>query len=183
MKTTLTALTLAVALTGCVDGRDAAIDPTPGARTDRAQASMRDASGATRAAAVLTQQASGVRIGINASGMMPGIYGAHVHAVGRCDAPDFTTAGAHWNPSGQQHGRDNPQGAHAGDLPNFAVGSDGSGSMSFTIPGARLTGGANPLMDADRAAVIVHAAPDDYRTDPSGNSGARVACGVVGVAR
>jgi Cu-Zn family superoxide dismutase len=111
--------------------------------------------------------------------MQRGTYAAHVHTVGACTAPDFTSAGPHWNPTGAQHGRNNPAGMHKGDLPNLSVGTDGRGSLEFLIAGAALRGGAAPLLDADGAAVVIHAQADDYRTDPAGNAGARIACGVL----
>lgn len=132
------------------------------------------------ARATTSQVGDSIRVRVEAMGMSPGAYGAHVHAVGRCDAPDFTSAGPHWNPAGRQHGKNNPQGMHHGDLPNLTVGTDGRGSFEVTIPGGRIAGGSHPLLDGDGAAVVIHAGPDDYRTDPSGNSGARIACGILG---
>jgi len=149
-------------------------EPAPGAA-----ATLRDASGATKAEARLAESSEGVTIRLQATGMNPGSYGFHVHAVGRCDPPDFTSAGPHWNPTSRQHGKENPQGMHLGDLPNLSIASDGTGSLDATIMGATLRGGANAVLDADGAALMIHAGPDDYRTDPSGESGARVACGVV----
>ncbi|MBX3562447.1 MAG: superoxide dismutase family protein [Sphingomonas sp.] len=143
-------------------------------------ADLRDINGETLARATLEQTGDAVRVRIDAAGLPAGTYGAHVHMTGRCDAPDFASAGGHWNPTDHRHGRDNPQGAHMGDLPNLVVAADGSGAISFDITGATLRGAGNPVMDEDGAAVIVHADPDDYRTDPSGNSGARIACGVIG---
>jgi len=144
------------------------------------QISLNDAAGATRAVATLRERSGGVLVRIDARQIAAGAYGAHIHTTGRCDAPDFASAGPHWNPTGQQHGRENPQGAHLGDLPNLVVGADGRGRVEFLIAGATLTRGAQAMLDADGAAVVVHAAADDNRTDPSGNSGARIACGVVG---
>lgn len=144
---------------------------------------LTDARGAVRATARLERQGDGVAVSIEGQGLSPGAYGAHIHAVGRCDGPDFTSAGPHWNPDGRQHGRENPAGAHRGDLPNLIVGGDGRGSLTFTIPGATLDAGEGGLFDADGSAILLHAAPDDYRTDPSGNSGARIACGVIGEPR
>ncbi len=118
-----------------------------------------------------------MRLRVEASGLAQGVHGIHVHAVGRCDSPDFASAGPHWNPAGRQHGRDNPQGMHQGDLPNLTIGADGRGSIEVAVGGATSMAG---LLDADGAALVIHAAPDDYRTDPSGNSGARIACGVIG---
>jgi Cu-Zn family superoxide dismutase len=129
------------------------------------------------ARATASEFGDGIRVRVEAMGMPAGVYGAHVHTTGRCEAPDFASAGPHWNPTGQQHGKNNPQGMHKGDLPNLAVGTDGRGSFEVTIPGASMSGGPNPLLDSDGAAVVIHASPDDYRTDPSGNSGGRIACG------
>jgi Cu-Zn family superoxide dismutase len=140
---------------------------------------IQDASGSLRATGTLKQNADGIAVHIEAHGMKPGSYGIHVHAVGQCAGPGFTTAGGHWNPTGKQHGRDNPMGMHEGDLPNLVIGSDGNGTLDAVIAGGMLNDGPAALLDADGAAVVIHAAADDYKTDPSGNSGARVACGVV----
>jgi superoxide dismutase, Cu-Zn family len=149
--------------------------------TQRLTADLRDAQGRSLARATVEQSGDSLRVRVEATGMGSGSYGAHIHAVGRCDPPDFTTAGAHWNPIGQQHGKDNPKGMHKGDLPNLMVGADGRGSFEYTIPNAVLSGvSPNKLIDEDGAAVVIHAKPDDYRTDPSGNSGPRIACGVLG---
>lgn len=128
--------------------------------------SMRDEAGTT----VLT---ASVR------GMPQGTYGMHVHAVGRCEGPKFESAGAHWNPENQQHGTQNPQGPHAGDLQNIEVGQAGSGGVTANLQNVALRGGLTPMLDQDGAALIIHAKADDYRTDPSGNSGDRIACAVL----
>ncbi|MBV8971708.1 MAG: superoxide dismutase family protein, partial [Sphingomonadaceae bacterium] len=93
--------------------------------------------------------------------------------------PKFASSGGHFNPTGKMHGRDNPMGPHLGDLPNVVVGKDGKGAVDVTVAGLTLTGGTTPLLDADGAAVVLHAGPDDYKTDPSGNSGDRIACGTL----
>ena len=121
------------------------------------------------------QTAGGVSFRISATGLPHGVHGLHVHAVGRCDPPDFKTAGAHWNPAGKQHGMNNPAGPHAGDLPNVEVASNGVLNATVTLAGASMAS----LLDADGAALVIHASPDDYKTDPSGNSGARIACAVI----
>ena len=144
-----------------------------------ASADINDVGGRIVARAEASQGGSGVRLRIEAAGLPPGTYGAHVHAVGRCDPPGFESAGPHWNPTQRQHGAQNPQGPHFGDLPNLAVGTNGEGSLEFTIAGASLREGASRLVDGDGAAVVIHAGADDYRTDPSGNSGTRIACGVL----
>ena len=101
-----------------------------------------------------------------------------MHEVGRCDAPAFTTAGGHFNPEGKQHGFRNSSGSHAGDLPNVSPPQSGSLTFDVLLPNASLSG-RNALLDADGAAIVVHASADDYLTDPSGNSGSRIACGVI----
>lgn len=136
---------------------------------------LSDAGGASIGMATITPTATGARVRADLAGLPPGVHGIHLHTTGRCDAPGFTTAGGHWNPTTRQHGRDNPQGAHHGDLPNVTIGANGKGSLDFEVPEATLAG----MMDADGTALVVHAKADDYRTDPSGNSGDRIACGVI----
>ena len=119
--------------------------------------------------------AGGVTFRIDAGGLPLGIHGVHVHAVGRCDGPDFTTAGSHWNPSSRKHGFQNPDGPHAGDLPNVTAAGNGWVRESITLPRATYA----QLLDADGSALVIHATADDYRTDPSGNSGGRIACAVL----
>lgn len=140
---------------------------------------LADTQGRSVADASLEQAAGGVQISLTTTAMPAGRYGLHLHTVGRCDAPSFESAGAHWNPTAAQHGRDNPAGAHLGDLPNLEIGADGRGAVTYTLANAAMEGGANPLRDPDGTALVIHAAADDYKTDPSGNSGARIACGVV----
>ena len=139
---------------------------------------IRRADGHVVARALAWPGTSGVEVRVQAAGLPPAQSGVHIHAVGRCDPPGFESAGAHWNPAGRQHGSLNPQGRHLGDLDNLVVNAEG-GRLEFTIPGATLHGGENPIVDGDGASVVIHADPDDYRTDPSGNSGARIACGVL----
>lgn len=142
-----------------------------------ATAMLRTSAGADGGRATVTEVAGGLRFTIDARGMPPGTHGAHVHTVGRCDPPAFETAGPHWNPTTMKHGTMNPQGPHQGDLPNLVVDGGGRGTIGATIPGATLAS----LLDADGAAVVIHASADDLRTDPSGNSGGRIACGVLQV--
>ncbi len=159
------------ALAGCATNQEAATALAGAAPT--ATATLADARGSARGAASLTATAGAPpRLAVRAHGMAPGTYAIHVHAAGRCDRPDFASAGPHWNPAGRQHGTENPAGPHAGDLPNLAIAANGTGTLDAPLPA-----GLDPL-DADGAAVIIHAAADDYRTDPSGNSGARLVCGV-----
>jgi Cu-Zn family superoxide dismutase len=144
-----------------------------------ALASLMAGDGAARGEARVTEAADGLHVLVKASGLKPGIHAVHVHMTGACTGPDFTSAGGHWNPTGRKHGMDNPAGMHMGDMPNMTVGSDGSGQLEYVIAGGALTAGTTPLLDADGAAVVVHAAPDDNVTDPAGNAGGRMACGVL----
>ncbi|HET7709865.1 MAG TPA: superoxide dismutase family protein [Sphingomicrobium sp.] len=142
-------------------------------------ASLKAADGADAGLVTLSEDGNGVTIKIEAAGLQPGDHGLHLHTVGRCDGPKFESAGPHWNPTGKQHGRDNPAGAHLGDLANLNVAADGRGMTSFTVSGATLKGAQNPLIDLDGAALVVHAKADDYKTDPSGSSGDRIACAIL----
>ena len=172
---------LALGAAGCASDREPESVPEAPAAPSEATADVRDSAGTTRARANLVQVGTDLRVRVEAVGMARGAYGAHVHETGRCDPPGFTTAGAHWNPSARKHGKDNPAGMHKGDLPNLLVGTDGRGIFEYTIPDAVLGGpGGSILLDGDGAAIVIHASPDDFRTDPSGNSGARIACGVIG---
>jgi len=140
-------------------------------------ATLRDTSGNPLGSASAMQHGKQLMIGVIATGMPPGTHGVHVHMTGKCLPPKFESAGAHWNPTMKKHGRDNPAGAHHGDLPNLEIAADGAGRLSFMVPAGSLKG-KNGLMDTDGAAIVVHAKADDYKTDPSGNSGDRIACGV-----
>jgi Cu-Zn family superoxide dismutase len=144
-----------------------------------AHADFVDATGKSVGAATLTQIAGGVRVVGTLSGLPPGTHALHIHTVGKCDPPGFTTAGAHFNPENKQHGMKNPKGAHAGDLPNFDVAADGTATVSVLAAHVTLGDGANSLFHDGGTALVIHAASDDYTTDPSGNSGARIACGVI----
>ncbi|TVV69996.1 superoxide dismutase family protein [Sphingomonas solaris] len=159
-------------------GTDAGENANAGPPPAPATATLTGPTGTVLGNATLTPVRNGIRLVVEGTGLTPGAHGVHIHAVGRCEAPDFTSAGPHWNPTGMKHGKDAPGGPHMGDVPNMMVGADGTGKLEATMPGT-ITGGASPLLDADGAAVVIHAAADDYKTDPSGNSGGRVACGAV----
>jgi Cu-Zn family superoxide dismutase len=141
-----------------------------------------DANGASRGSVSVSEGPNGVTLQIDATGLPEGIHGVHLHEKGRCDGPKFESAGAHLNPAGKQHGRDNPLGVHLGDLPNLAVLASGSGSTSLTVAGVTLAG-THPLGDADGTSLVIHAKADDYKTDPSGASGDRIACAVLAAPR
>ena len=167
----------AAGVAGC-NMADRSVTPAGEPVMTSATADARTAAGMLGARATTTQMGDSIRVRLEAMGMPRGTYAAHIHTTGVCAPPDFSSAGPHWNPTGQQHGRNNPAGMHKGDLPNLTVGTDGRGSFEYTIPGAWLRGGPSPMLDADGAAVVIHAQADDYRSDPAGNAGARMACGV-----
>lgn len=169
-RSLLLALPLA-ALAGCQT-----VENPPAERVG--QATLRLANGAPGGTAQLTANATGVTISVAAAGLPQGTHGLHLHMAGKCDAPEFTTAGGHLNPDMKQHGTENPAGSHLGDLPNLVIGGSGTGTVSAMLHGTREQVLAR-IFDADGTAVVVHAGPDDYRTDPSGNSGSRIACGVL----
>lgn len=169
----------AALLTSCTH----AATTTTGGAERRATATLQDPAGDNVGTVTLTQAGEGpVSVAVRLTGVPAGAHGIHFHAVGSCDATGatpFGSAGSHFNPAGKQHGLDNPAGPHAGDLPNVQVAADGTGSASFTTDRISLGAGTTSVFDADGTAVILHAGSDDQRTDPAGNSGARMACGVV----
>ena len=150
----------------------------PYARPD-ATAQLKNAQGTMVGVAALSEDEGGVRFFADVRGLPPGQHGIHLHTAGKCEPPDFTSAGSHFNPAAKKHGLMNPDGPHAGDLPNITVGADGTGQLNYLVRGVTLGSGAASLFDAPGTAVVIHAGPDDYRTDPAGNSGARIACGVI----
>jgi len=146
----------------------------------RAEAVMYNSSGAPIGTAQLWQDANGVvNVEIASISLPAGTHGIHFHDAAKCEGPAFTTAGGHYNPMGMEHGLQNPRGPHAGDNPNVTIPAGGVGNVSFTTDRVSLTPGPRTLFDADGSALVVHAAADDQVTNPSGNSGARIACGVV----
>ena len=172
MRTILAPVCAMLALAGCT--RHDVVTGAPLAGGASAVAMLHTGIGAEVGRATATEVAGGIRYTLDIRGLPAGTHGAHVHTAGRCDGPDFASAGGHWNPTAMKHGTMNPQGPHEGDLPNLIVGADGRGTLGVTVPGATMAG----LLDADGSAIVVHAGPDDLKTDPSGNSGGRIACGV-----
>jgi Cu-Zn family superoxide dismutase len=148
--------------------------PPPSAIADLA-----DTSGRIVGRAVLVEQGNGVRILLDLTGVPAGTKAVHVHEVGRCEPPSFESAGGHFNPRKAQHGTANPRGPHAGDLPNIVVDSTGRGHLEATAPRVTIGKGATTLLGPSGGALVLHADPDDLRTDPDGKSGARIACGVI----
>ncbi len=146
----------------------------------RADARLIDATGQTIGWARLTEDGAGrLHVNVHVDGLTAGLHGIHLHAVGTCVGPTFGSAGGHHNPLGAEHGLDNPAGPHAGDLPNLRVNAAGRGHLGATSHGATLSRGPVSLLDVDGSAIVIHANEDDQETNPTGNSGSRIACGVI----
>ncbi len=146
-----------------------------------AVAQIKTATGADAGTASFMQAKDGkVHLHLDLKGLTPGEHGVHIHAKGVCEAPDFKTAGGHFAPDGKQHGYLNPLGHHNGDLPkNVTIAADGTGKFHFDLTDVSIgTGKPNDIL-ATGTAIVVHAGPDDEKSDPAGNAGARVACGVI----
>ena len=184
---TLSSVTLAAA--GCARAAQSSPDDAPRpavvAPEDpmMASAELRDPTGAPVGTARLSADENGtIHLVLHVERMTPGTHGVHFHAVGSCqrgDSTAFASAGPHHNPLMRKHGLENPEGPHAGDLPNLTVSPDGTGHLDAETSRATLRSGPATLLDTDGSSVVVHAGSDDQKTDPSGNSGARVACGVI----
>lgn len=166
------AFVVVLSLGGCVSSAER---HSAGSHVVVGVAELVNSSGQRVGTAELRQHGSVWSLALGVSGQTPGEHGIHLHDVGQCKGPDFTSAKGHLNPVGKGHGSQNPGGMHMGDLPNLLVSGDGTASTVITIPNA-----LDPaiLMDGDGTALVIHAGPDDYKTDPAGNSGPRVACGV-----
>jgi Cu-Zn family superoxide dismutase len=145
----------------------------------KAKSDLRDTKGAPVGTATFSEKSNGVQLELEASNLPPGLHGFHIHSVGMCDAPDFKSAGPHFNPEGKQHGWDNPQGHHLGDLQNLVVGPGGNANIKILVPGVTLGEGPNSLFHEGGTSLVIHEKPDDGKTDPAGNAGARIACGVI----
>jgi superoxide dismutase, Cu-Zn family len=144
-----------------------------------ASANLFDTAGTRVGLATFADTGGTAQLGISVSGLKPGLHGMHIHENGACDPPKFESAGAHFNPDAKQHGTQNPQGPHAGDLPNLMAKDDGSADTTFTVSGNLLAEGPGSMVGPQKRAFVIHADPDDEMTDPSGNSGDRVVCGVI----
>lgn len=144
-----------------------------------AEATLKDKDGKQVGVATLIQTNEGTRIAVTGYRLAPGTRGLHIHEAGACQGPDFASAGAHFNPGGKKHGKLNPDGAHAGDLPNLVIGAAGDGTIDVTTKAVTLSPGPMSLLGGKGTSIVIHEMADDERTDPAGNSGARIACGAV----
>lgn len=145
---------------------------------EEATAQLITADGTPVGKATLTEMDDGLRLQVDAQHLTPGPHGIHLHTVGKCEGPKFESSGGHWNPMAKQHGLENPMGTHSGDMPNLQASATGSVSYSYILKGASLDTGPLAVMDMDGTSIMIHAKADDNKTDPSGNSGDRLICGV-----
>ncbi|GEM_PF-206900 len=167
-------------ISGGRGGVQSAEEPEGGEEYPLAVAELVNTEGMFVGIAILTELPEGVRVQLKAERLPPGEHALHIHETGRCEPPDFRSAGGHFNPFGKRHGLNNPEGPHAGDLPNVTVDEDGSLDVDLVAEGVTLRPGAqNSLFDGDGSALVIHAGPDDLRSDPAGNAGPRIACGVI----
>lgn len=147
---------------------------------DGARVEMKDAHGKTVGTLTIAPHSNGgVLFTGRLTDMPAGVHGIHIHDSGKCDPPDFKSAGAHFNPSGKQHGEFNAQGHHEGDMGNVRVDPSGSAEISLMNESVTLSAGPSSLLKPGGTSLVLHANADDQKTDPSGNSGDRIACGVI----
>src|SRR5580700_11162945 len=134
-----------------------------------AKAELHDGMGNSVGTAEFSPAPQGVSIRLNLTNLPPGVHGIHIHAVAKCKGPAFTTAGGHLNPDMKHHGLDNPDGPHAGDMPTITVAADGTAKVTVVAPGVSMGDGANSIFAGGGTALVIHAMPDDQKTDPAGN--------------
>ncbi|MFJ7408038.1 MULTISPECIES: superoxide dismutase family protein [unclassified Lysinibacillus] len=175
--TTLLIISLGVFLVGCASNKEEANAPLT------AKAKVIGSNNESYGDAYFEEQDNGVKVTLNLSGFpaeAKGLHGMHIHETGKCEGPDFGTAGGHFNPTFKEHGKDNPNGHHLGDLPNLEIAEDGTAKMTVMAEGVTLKKDAEySLLDGEGTAIVIHESADDYMTDPTGESGGRIACGVI----
>ncbi len=173
---TLAKTTFAVAALSLLIGCSAASQPQI---TNEASADLKDKDGRTVGMATLREVADGVLVSVEVKGISPGLHAIHIHAVGKCEGPAFTSAGGHFNPEQKKHGLKSAEGPHAGDMPNMYVAKDGVGRFEVLNDQITIKAGKRSIFDSDGSALVIHAGVDDNVSDPAGNAGDRIACGVI----
>jgi Cu-Zn family superoxide dismutase len=169
MRSIILTSSLALLLTGLAFAKSA---PT-------AKADLTDSKGANVETVKLKETTKVVSLALEVSTLPPGVHGFHIHTMGKCDSPDFKSAGGHFNPEGKKHGWENPEGHHAGDLQNLTADAPGKAKVKVVVTGVTLGDAPNSLFQPQGTALVIHADPDDDRTHPAGNAGPRIACGVI----
>jgi len=157
-------------------------NPAPATTASQAQAvtvNLSDATGKSVGTATLSPATTGVKVALAVSGLPAGEHAIHVHQTALCDGPAFTSAGGHFNPEQKHHGLNNPDGPHAGDMPNFTVDAAGRSTATIVAPGVTLADGPHSVFTGGGTALVIHEKADDMRSDPAGNAGTRIACGVI----
>lgn len=140
---------------------------------------MKDGAGQSIGTATLSESMGMVHIQLDLKGLKAGEHALHVHGTAKCEGPAFTTAGGHFNPAAKKHGLQSAEGPHAGDMDNFTVAADGTAKGMVMAKGISLGAGANSVFTGGGTALVIHAGPDDMKTDPAGAAGDRIACGVI----